>query len=150
MSEPKFSIDIQEKIVAYLEASGEIKDACILAGISYATYKRWKQWGDPENPEFNTIKRYDKYRAFRAACEHARAISKTTLVGIIRQAAITDWKAAYTILQHSHQGIWLPLRQRVESKSLDTPTPKDALQDAEDRNDSYIPPTIPTPDQDGE
>ena len=72
-----------------------LKQAAMLAGMSYETLNRWRIQGEAEDapPEF---------RHFWQALRRAQAQAMERLLGRIQTASESDWKAAAWILERRH------------------------------------------------
>lgn len=69
-----------------------LKQAAMLAGISYDTFNRWRIKGESESAP-------DEFRDFCKALRHSEAIAMQRLVGRIQSAGETDWKASAWMLE---------------------------------------------------
>lgn len=72
-----------------------LKQAAMLAGMSYETLNRWRIQGEAENAP-------TEFRHFWQALRKSQALAMQSLVGRIRTASVTDWKAAAWLLERRH------------------------------------------------
>lgn len=96
----KLTADIQEKVVAAINAGNYQETAAAYAGIGTTTFYRWMEQGaDPDAPQI--------YRDFREAVENARAQAEVRHVALITQAAQSGtWQASAWYLERSHPQRW--------------------------------------------
>lgn len=72
-----------------------LKQAAMLAGMSYETLNRWRIQGEAEDAPA-------EFRHFWQALRKAQAVAMERLVGRIQDAAGSDWKAAAWLLERRH------------------------------------------------
>lgn len=78
-----------------IEEGMPLKQAAMLAGISYDTLNRWRTRG---NSEFAP----DEFRKFCKALERAEAVAMQVNLARVRAAGEKDWRAAAWILERRH------------------------------------------------
>ena len=86
----KLTKDVRRRILRAIRAGSYLEPACVAAGVGYSTYREW-------------VRRFPK---FRAAVERAQAVAEVRLVGLWRDAAVKDWKAAKELLARRHPDRW--------------------------------------------
>lgn len=136
MGLPKFSPKVCDQIIAYVEAGNFIRVAAAASGIDYSTLKKWQTRGLSDEPK-------DKaYKAFRTRLTQARATAETTAVQAVRTAALDPqhYRAACWYLERGPaRERWKPPLNQAQV-TTNSPSPADALKEAEQRADDYRPP----------
>ena len=105
------------QIVRVVRAGGRIAAAAESAGVPARTVRRWLEHGTKDGG------RYERFRAFRAQVEQARADAENRNVAIVAQAAQTNWQAAAWLLERQWPEHWARPSQRAKPDEGDAPAP---------------------------
>jgi hypothetical protein len=87
------------KIIALISEGSTIEVACAACGISARTYRRWAATPNDASTD-------NRYAAFAAAAEIARAEAEAKAVRMIRTSGREDWRAWAWYLERSHPDRW--------------------------------------------
>jgi transposase-like protein len=106
-------------ILDVLRSGSYVETAARAAGISPRTFYDWwrrgrANGGDPAD---------EPYRAFRDACEKARAEGEARNVAIIASASRRSWKAAAWLLERQHPERWGKTSVRARDEAPPEPLP---------------------------
>lgn len=89
----KFTATRRTAIVEALQRGNTLSHACALAGVSRQAVYDWLKKGEAtENPN-------SAYRRFAEDVARANATVADEMIGVIRDAAPDDWRAAMTFLE---------------------------------------------------
>jgi hypothetical protein len=104
--------DAVERLLTVLRVGGYPEVAASVAGVHVRTYERWLARGraagsDPED---------EPYRAFAQRVDDARAHAEMRAVGLIAQAAQSQWQAAAWLLERQFPERWARVSQRDKAE----------------------------------
>lgn len=88
----------QQKLADAIRAGNYYENACAVAGIDYATFRRWMVRGESET--------HGPFSQFCEAITRAEAEAEVHAVEIWRAAMPNDWRAAQTFLERRYPQRW--------------------------------------------
>ncbi len=104
--------DVQQHMVAAIEAGNYYEAACQRAGIGYGTFRQWMKWGDSQ------AKDRERYRQFRNAVLEAEGRAEVRIVAQWQQQIPENWQAARDFLARRFPERWAN-REKVEHSGQD-------------------------------
>lgn len=103
----KLTIEMQNKLCAYIAEGQYITTACRLVGVDYATMRRWILQGEQDMS--------GKFYEFQEAISQAEALAEAERVKLILQAGkYDDWKANAWYLERKFPEKW-GRKDRIDS-----------------------------------
>lgn len=84
------------RICALLSTGCSVKTACEATGFSESTFFDYLRRSAPDHPGYEP-----RFLAFSAAISRARGEGKARLIGLVAEAARTDWRAAIALLERT-------------------------------------------------
>ena len=116
----KLTPERKAKFFKALRDGASIQLACDTAGFAYATVAEWRQIGEGRHPEKEAT---PLLREFSEETTRALADSELALLGRVRAASYTDWRAASWILERRFSDRWantqrieLEVQKRIQSE----------------------------------
>ncbi len=85
----------EARLMGAIEKGMPLKQAAMLAGMSYETLNRWRLQGEAEDAAL-------EFRHFWQALRKAQAVAMERLLSRIDTASLSDWKAAAWLLERRH------------------------------------------------